>query len=177
MPESFEQMLTGGHHNSLGRTEEVTELCRTDESRMEELYATYRSSDAVARMRVSGAFKRLVREKPERFVRFADRFLSEIADLDQASAQWTLALLIGYAEEHLNPQQLARAEAVMLRNLRQSTDWIVIRNSIEQLGKWAMNDQRLARLMLPELERLTEFQGKTVRKVARDWIGRLTPVG
>jgi|GEM_PF-4906833 len=39
--ETFETMLTGGHHNSLGRTEEVVDLVLADETRLEELYNCY----------------------------------------------------------------------------------------------------------------------------------------
>ena len=56
-PESFEEMLTGGHPNSLGRTVEVVALVLADRDRLGELYACYQSDDAVVRLRTSNALK------------------------------------------------------------------------------------------------------------------------
>ena len=43
--QNFEEMLTGGHPNSLGRTKEVVEIVLADHSRFEELYRCYTSVD------------------------------------------------------------------------------------------------------------------------------------
>ncbi len=43
--ESFEQMLTGGHHNSLGRTLEVVDAILAHPEKLEELYNCYFSSN------------------------------------------------------------------------------------------------------------------------------------
>ena len=39
--ESFEELLTGGHPNSLGNTESVAQSVLDDASRLEELYQCY----------------------------------------------------------------------------------------------------------------------------------------
>ena len=50
----FEAVLTGGQHNSLGLTKDVI----AEAERFEELYACYRSSDEVVRLRTSSALRR-----------------------------------------------------------------------------------------------------------------------
>lgn len=55
MSEPFEQMLQGGHPNSLGRTQEVVNIALADQGRLEDLFATIRSEDAVVRLRVGDA--------------------------------------------------------------------------------------------------------------------------
>ena len=62
--EEFEQMLTGGHPNSLGRTLEVVESVMSDRERLEDLYNCYFSEDEVVRLRTSNAIKRVTKEHP-----------------------------------------------------------------------------------------------------------------
>lgn len=63
--ESFEELLTGGHPNSLGNTIEVVEIVMREPARLEELYECYSSPDAAARLRTSNALKRIARKNPE----------------------------------------------------------------------------------------------------------------
>ena len=57
--EDFEVMLTGGHPNSLGKTEEVVEIVLANPDRFEELYNCYQSEDEVVRLRTFSAVKRV----------------------------------------------------------------------------------------------------------------------
>ena len=90
MAETFEQMLTGGHPNSLGRTVEVVDIVLSDTDRFGELFDCYRSQDEVVRLRTSSAMKRVEAERHDLLLPYIDRFIGEIGELDQASAQWTL---------------------------------------------------------------------------------------
>ncbi|MEM7722613.1 MAG: hypothetical protein AAF376_09580 [Pseudomonadota bacterium] len=108
MTERFETMLTGGHPNSLGRTIEVVELVLAQPNRFEELFACYRSDDAVVRLRVSNAMKRVEAEAHHLLVPYVDRFIAEIGALDQASAQWTLAQLFGRLSQDMTEPQRER---------------------------------------------------------------------
>ena len=52
----------------------------------------------------------------------------EVAGIDQASTQWTLAILFDLLRERLSARQHQRAVEIMQRNLVESTDWIVLNN-------------------------------------------------
>ena len=164
MPEKFQNMLTGGHPNSLGRTVEVVELVLSDPPRMNELFDCYRSPDEVVRLRVSNAMRRVQAERPELLLPFLDRLIEEIGCLDQPSAQWTLPKLFAVAELDMTPDQKARAQALVQRNLSEHDDWIVLNNSIEYLAHRAKANPSLRDWLQPHLERL---KGETRKSVAR----------
>jgi len=166
MEESFEEMLTGGHPNSLGRTVEVVALVLADQARLGELYACYQSDDAVVRLRTSNALKRISREKPAWLVPLIDGFLTEVADLDQASAQWTLADLCQTLAPLMSPTQRQQAETVLKRNLAHHNDWIVLNQTMKTLGDWAKDNPELRHWLVPHLERLSGDGRKSVAKTA-----------
>ena len=170
---SFEIMLTGGHPNSLGRTVVVVAMVLADRARLGELYACYQSADAVVRLRTSNALKRISRERPEWLVPLMDGFLTEIAALDQASAQWTLADLFETLAPLMTPTQCQQAEAVLKRNLAQHTDWIVLNQTMKTLGAWAKQDAELKAWLLPHLQRLGGDGRKSVAKTAVKTLNQL----
>ena len=105
MAERFEDMLTGGHPNSLGRTIEVVETVLANPQRFEELFACYQSHDEVVRLRVSNAIKRVEKERHDLLVPYLDRLLTEISQIDQASTQWTLAQLFDRLRGEMDARQ------------------------------------------------------------------------
>ena len=111
MNSEFETMLSGGHPNSLGRTEDVVGLILKDQSRLDELYQCYFSQDDVVRLRVSSAFKRITQAQPDWTMAYMDRLQSEIAAIDQASTQWTLAILFDLTKDLLSKPQKKRAKS------------------------------------------------------------------
>ncbi|MEO1288992.1 MAG: hypothetical protein AAFV93_14600, partial [Chloroflexota bacterium] len=117
MMESFESMLTGGHPNSLGKTVEIVELVLADSSRVEELYQCYFSQDEVVRLRTSNAMKRLWRDQPDLIVPYIDRFIAQVSQIEQASAQWTLAQLFNELDAYLSIEQRQEATTILKRNL------------------------------------------------------------
>ena len=159
---SFEEILTGGHPNSLGNTVEVVAFVLADRSRFEELYRCYFSADAVVRLRTSNAMKRICKEQPDWLVPYLDRFLSEIAAIDQASTQWALAQLFLQLQGAMTAEQRRRAIAIMQRNLDRSDDWIVQNATIETLGTWARTDADLKAWLLPRLARFATSSRKSV---------------
>lgn len=162
--EPFEQMLTGGHPNSLGRTIEVVDLVLADPARFEELYTCYASADEVVRLRVSSAMKRLWRAHPDLIAPHIDRFLTEISQINQASTQWTLATMFDELDTYLTPEQRAVALRLMQHNLATHNDWIVLNNTMETLSKWAQaGDDDLKAWLKPHLARL---RGETRKSVA-----------
>lgn len=171
----FEEVLTGGHPNSLGRTVEVVDAVLADRSRLDGLYKCYFTSDEVVRLRVSSAMKRVTIEKPEWTMDFIEGLQSDIAAIDQASTQWTLALIFDLLADRLSPDQRSRAIDIMQGNLAHHADWIVLNNSMKVLGKWAKNDPDLARWLLPHAQRLVEDSRKSVASNAQKLLAQLRP--
>ena len=171
--EEFEAMLTGGHPNSLGRTLEVVDSVLTNRARLADLYQCYFSQDEVVRLRVSNAMKRVTIEHPDWTMGFMDGLQSEIAAIDQASAQWTLALLFDLTRHLLNDHQRKRAVEIMKRNLQNHSDWIVLNNSMKVLFDWSTDDPALRDWLKPQLERLTGDTCKSVAGKARKFLAKV----
>lgn len=170
--ESFEAMLTGGHPNSLGRTIEVVDMTLANPARFAELFACYRSGDPIVRLRVSNAMKRIARENLAYLIPYIDRFIDEIGELQQDSAQWTLAQLFLMLENEMTASQKTKAVAIMQRNLADNDDWIVLKTNMETLAKWAVagegeNDsEALKTWLLPHVQRLQKDPRKSVARQA-----------
>ncbi len=165
--DSFEQLLSGGHPNSLGNTVEVVETVLADPSRFEALFSCYFSKDEVVRLRVSNAMKRICKENRSLLVPYINRFLTEISNIDQASAQWTLAQLFLLLDKDMDETQKKAAKDILAHNLAHHDDWIVLNMTMETLGKWAGKDEKLKVYMLPHLIRLEGDQRKSVAAKAR----------
>ncbi|NKC11925.1 MAG: hypothetical protein GKR94_06895 [Gammaproteobacteria bacterium] len=166
MSESFEQLLAGGHPNSLGRTLEVVALVLADKRRLEPLYRCYFSADEVVRLRTSNALKRVSREQPQWLVPYIDKLIGEVGNIEQASAQWTLANLLQTLTPFMDTAQKTGALKLMQRNLAQHSDWIVLNNTMQTLAAWAIEDEALRQWLLPHLERLSGDSRKSVAKKA-----------
>ena len=159
---SFEEMLSGGHPNSLGNTVEVVELVLSDRSLLASLYNCYLSEDEVVRLRTSNAMKRICEVHPQWLEPYLDGFLTDIARLKQASAQWTLAQLFARLDSHMTPQQLDRAKVLLQKNLVDYSDWIVLNTTMETLGKWSAEDESLKLWLKPHLMKLSQDRRKSV---------------
>ncbi|MDE0711272.1 MAG: hypothetical protein OXH60_03960 [Rhodospirillales bacterium] len=175
MSEHLEDMLAGGHPNSLGRTVEVVETVLADTERFGELFACYVSKDPVVRLRTSNALKRIEAQRRDLLVPYIDRLIEEVGSLDQASAQWTLAQLFGRLAADMDQDQWAGALRIMKRNLSSHDDWIVLNATIETLSDWAMADQGLRRWLKPHLERLSADRRKSVASRAAKQRRKLYP--
>jgi hypothetical protein len=163
--------LQGGHPNSLGDTVAVVEEVLAYPDRFPDLFACYSSEDEVVRLRTSNAMKRIARADRRLLLPYLDRLLTEIAAIDQASTQWTLAQLFLIYEKDLDPAQRERAIAIMKHNLAHHTDWIVLNMTMETLGTWAKQDPELRAWLQPHLQRLAGDERKSVAKKARGWLG------
>lgn len=173
MSESLEQMLTGGHPNSLGRTIEVVGLVLGNPSLMGELFDSYGSEDEVVRLRVSNAMRRVQAERLDLILPFVDRLIEEIGTLDQASAHWTLPKLFEAAAAEMTDRQRADARALVQRNLAEHHDWIVLNNSIDYLTPLAREDAELREWLRPHLKRLSADARKSVAKRANKALNTL----
>lgn len=166
MSETFEEMLTGGHPNSLGRTVEVVEIVQANPARLTDLFNTYASADPVVRLRVSSALKRLARANDRALLPVLDRLLTETAALDQPSAQWTLAQIFPILRPHMSPPQRARADEILKRNLAEHSDWIVLCETMKTLGLWSATDPQMKTWLRPQLDRHVKDPRKTVSRIA-----------
>lgn len=166
MSERFAQMLTGGHSNSLGRTEEVVAVVLADHARLDELFATMTSEDEVVRLRVGDALEKVCREQPRWFLRHIDRVLSDLGEIEQPSVQWHVAQMMQHLRENLLPDQAQRATMLLQKNLSKSADWIVLSVTMDVLTRWADRDPQLGVWLVPELERLGQDRRKSVAKRA-----------
>ncbi len=169
----FEEVLSGGHPNSLGRTLEVVDVVLADRARLDDLYRCYFSTDEVVRLRVSSAMKRVTIERPDWTMDFIEGLQSEVAAIDQASTQWTLALLFDLLADRLSAHQRSRAIEIMKNNLAHHSDWIVLNNSMKVLGTWAHSDPELARWLQPHARRLVDDDRKSVAANARKLLDQL----
>lgn len=162
MSEPFEIMLSGGHPNSLGRTVEVVERVLLEPDRFQELFDCYASADEVVRLRTSNALKRVEAERHDLLVPYIDRLIKEIGDLDQASAQWTLAQLFDRLTDDMTKDQRSAALKIMKRNLADHDDWIVLKSTVDTLTAWALDNDGLKAWLRPHLERLSRDSRKSV---------------
>ena len=173
MGESFESMLAGGHPNSPGRTVEVVDLVLADRDRLDELCGCYSSADEVVRLRVSSAMKRVTIAHPDWTMAYMDRLQHEVAAIDQASTQWTLALIFDLTRHLLSDQQRTRAVEIMEENLTTSDDWIVLNTTMKVLGAWSEGDEHLRTWLTPQARRLIGDPRRSVASNARKLLARL----
>ena len=171
---NFEKRLTGGHPNSLGNTVEVVEEVLHSPDLFDELFNCYFSEDEVVRLRVSSAMKRIAKGKKEILLPYLDRFLTEIAQIDQASTQWTLAQLFETYQTDMSEEQLQQAKQHLKKNLASHTDWIVLNTTMETLSNWAKTDEELRVWLLPHLERHAMDTRKSVAKRAQKFGDKLS---
>lgn len=173
MKETFENLLSGGHPNSLGRTVDVVECVVAQPNRFAELFDCYSSDDEVVRLRTSSAVKRVEARRHDLLLPYIDRLIDEIGDLDQASAQWTLAQLFERLAPDMTDVQFKSAKTLIKRNLKCHNDWIVLNCSIQTLSTWARTDSVLKRWLKPHLQRLANDTRKSVAKRARKQLEEL----
>jgi len=164
--QNFEDRLKGGHPNSLGNTVEIVEEVLENPMFSDELFNCYFSNDEVVRLRVSNAMKRIGKANKSLLLPYLERFLTEIAAIDQASTQWTLAQLFLLLEKDLNETQLSQAKAILQNNLAHHQDWIVLNTTMDTLTKWAKKDEALKIWLKPHLARLQNDTRKSVANKA-----------
>jgi len=170
----FESALTGGHPNSLGNTVTVVDEVLADRGLLPELVACYRSEDAVVRLRVSSAVKRVAQQHPEWVAAHLDDLLGWVAQIDQASTKWTLATVFVLLDAHMTPPQRDAAVALMQANLHYP-DWIVQNTTAESLAHFARQRSELAAWLVPELRTLTTSPWRSVRGRATKLLASLSP--
>ena len=170
---NFEKRLKGGHPNSLGNIVEVVDEVLAENEFFNELFNCYFSNDEIVRLRTSNAMKRICKAKKTILIPYIDRFLTDIAQIEQASTQWTLSQLFGMLEKDMDKKQIGQAKIIMKNNLANHNDWIVLNQTMDTLTKWAKKDEDLNDWIKPHLERLTADERKSVSGRAKKMIEKL----
>jgi hypothetical protein len=169
--ETFEAMLTGGHPNSLRRTIEVVDLVIADRARLQELVHCYRSDNETVRLRTSNALCRVEEIEHEWLIPHLDELINDVGNLDQASAQWTLAKLFFRYTNDLSKTQKDEALLILKRNIEHN-DWIVLIKTLETLVAWAKDatafgtTPELTLWLRPHVDRLIADSRKSVARNA-----------
>ncbi|MEM7181777.1 MAG: hypothetical protein AAF518_12740 [Spirochaetota bacterium] len=171
--QNFETRLSGGHPNSLGNTVEVVEEVLYQPSLFQELFDCYQSKDEVVRLRVSNAMKRICKENKEILIPYIDALIGDIAKINQASTQWTLAQLFLSLEKDMSSKQMTQAKKIVKNNLAKHNDWIVLNASMDTLGKWSKKDAKLKHWLEPHLQRLQNDSRKSVANRAQKLLKQL----
>jgi hypothetical protein len=159
---NFETALTGGHPNSLGNTVSVVQEILQNPKRIQELFDCYFSTDEIVRLRVSNAFKRIAKEKPELVVPFLDQFITKISKINQASTQWTFAQLFIILDKFVTDKQRQEVMQILKNNLINYTDWIVLNFTMEALLSYCKKYSELKSWLKPHLEKLAKDSRKSV---------------
>jgi len=167
---SFENALTGGHPNSLGNTILIVEEILKNNDRIQELFDCYFSKDEIVRLRVSNAFKRIAKEKPELVVAFLDQFISTISKINQASTQWTFAQLFMILDKFVNEKQRLEVVRILKNNLINCNDWIVLNFTMEALVGYSKVYSELKPWLKPILEKLAKDSRKSVANRATKYL-------
>ena len=170
---NFEKRLKGGHPNSLGNTVEVVDEVLAENELFNELFNCYFSNDELVRLRTSNAMKRICKTNKSILIPYIDRFLIDIAQIDQASTQWTLSQLFGMLHMDMTEKQIEQAKSIMKKNLSNHNDWIVLNQTMDTLTEWAKKDADLKDWIKPHLERLTADERKSVSGRAKKMIDRI----
>ncbi len=152
---------------------EVVDEVLADNELFDELFNCYLSNDAIVRLRTSNAMKRICKAKKSILLPYIDRFLTDIAQIDQASTQWTLSQLFGMLDKDMTEEQIEKAKDIMKNNLSDHNDWIVLNQTMDTLTKWAKKDADLKNWIKPHLERLTADERKSVSGKALKMIEKL----
>jgi hypothetical protein len=162
---AYEELLTGGHPNSLGNTLQVVDDVLMDEKNLQKLIDCWKSDDEVVRLRVQNAVKRVAKEHPDWVAAYLPDFLGWVSTIDQASTKWCLSTLFMWLDSYLSADQTIKAVAIMKSNLHYD-DWIVQNTTAESLAHFAKKDDDLKTWLKPELKRLTMSRHKSVARRA-----------
>lgn len=161
---SIARRLSGGNPRSLGDVAAVIEAVLDDPAQLEELFGCLFCDDPIVRMRAADGLEKIAGQRPELVIPYLERLLGDVATIEQPSIQWHLAQIV--AEVPLDRDQRQCAIKVLKRNLEHSEDWIVLTVTMESLARFAKDDAKLRRWLLPVLRSRLADERKAVVKRA-----------
>lgn len=128
-------ILSGGHPNSLGRTQQVVDEVLSDRHKLPALFNSLTSDDPVVRMRVGDALEKVARQQPDWFAQYVNRILDDMGAIEQPSIQWHVAQLL--TEIPLTVEQRRKGIKWLWRTHDSTHDWIVISETLTALAFFA----------------------------------------
>jgi hypothetical protein len=164
-------LLTGGDHRSIGRTQEVVAEVLRDPSLFGEVFYGILCDDPLISMRAADAIEKITVQRPDYLQPYKEVLITQVATRSQQEVRWHVAQLIPRL-------QLDQQERLRLFNIVRSylTDpsAIVKTFSLQALTDLALQDTQF----LPETVRLlkvyTEIGSPAVRSRGRKLLQRLT---
>jgi len=168
----IESALSGGHPNSLGNVPQITAEVLTDKRLLSELLGCYHSQDAVVRLRVSSVLKRVCQQRPHWVLTHLEQLLNEVAQIDQASTKWTLAIVFGLLRERMNETQYAESLG-LLKSYISYPDWIVQNTAMKVLQEYCDEDEILKTWLKTQLIHMQNSDWKSVAGRAKKLLATL----
>lgn len=171
------ERLSGGSARSLGDTEAVVAEVLADPGLVSELLGCVLDADEIVRMRASDALEKVARVRSDPLAPYAERLLTQVAEIDQPSVRWHLAQLL--AEVPLDAGQRSRALRLLRWMLAEESDWIVLTCAMSAATDLALASGDVPDWLVPGLDRHRGDPRKAVAKRAARQLARLgvTPAG
>lgn len=161
MKESFIGMLRG-NTNTLGRTDEVVQAVLDNNDRLEELFSLFYQDDEWVRLRTNSALKRIWRIDQLLVSSLVERWVKDVAVIDQPSISWTFAQLVDECPDIFSEELMDQSIELIKGYLDSSEDWIVLNSSVQTLSKTAVGDPDLLKWLRPRLKKLSKDTRKSV---------------
>jgi len=168
----IESTLSGGHPNSLGNVPQITAEVLANKRLLSELLSCYYSKDAVVRLRVSSVLKRVCQQRPDWVITHLDQLLTEVAQIDQASTKWTLAIVFGLLREKMTISQYEQSVSLM-KSYTSYPDWIVQNTSMKVLREYCDLDEALKPWLSSQLGEMQNSEWKSVAGRAKKLLATL----
>jgi hypothetical protein len=174
MKEKFSEVFkSGGHKNSLGRSDEVLNEVLKNKKKILELYQCISDQDAWVRMRAIDTFEKVIRENPDWVEPFVEDIFNNLIHTSQPSIQWHIAQIF----KQIKLSDKEKRQAVnWLSNLisSQSVDWIVAANAMSTLkhflGEGFIKKENFRLLLRTQLK----HKSKSVNKKAQKYLDEMT---
>ena len=96
-------------------------------------------------------FQENLQSKTGIFIKWKQRFIKEVAEIDQPSAKWTSIQILNEPFDQLDEKEKTQSVEICLRYLRNGEDWIVINQSLNfmrnHLERFDFKDPEMMKLL------------------------------
>ena len=167
---SLIEMLNGGDHRSIGRSNEVVEIVLANPDRFGEVFEGILSDDSLIRMRCADAAEKISKERPTLLAPYKIRLIEEVSKIDQQEVHWHLAQMMAYLEYTSEEE----SEVIgLLRGMLFSTSRIVGVSSLETLTELTHRNPSLHDSVVKDIKNAMEKGSPAVKSRGKRLLGRL----